>query len=343
MGIGLEPTKKRQTVKQHLKELRNRFFVCLISLAVFSIGFYFFYEPIIKLLSKSLGSELYYNTPAGGFTFIIRICTSGAVVLTVPIIVYNLIKFIKPAFEKFLTTKRIIIISLLSTIFALAGASFAYFSILPESISFFNEFNINGLSALINADDYLSFVAGLVAVFAIIFQVPLLMLLADKIKRIPPKKLLKNEVWVILLSVIIAIITPFNYDFFSTFVVAVPIIGLYNISIIIISLRHFILDTRYKSTKRAIIIKPSIIEDFALSELEFSSMKDSLPKLKKTPVFKPNSAVAIDFKVKTIKNAQVEQAQWYQERQQRIARINSNVHVFSDIMPRKSSRVLTLQ
>lgn len=85
-----------------------------------------------------------------------------------------------------------------------------------------------------NADQYLSFVTGMIAVFAIIFQVPLIMLLVDSIKNITPKDMFKMEKWVVVISIVVAIITPFNYDILFSLVVAVPIIGLYNLSILMV-------------------------------------------------------------------------------------------------------------
>lgn len=279
MGTRHQPITTKQTVKQHLQEIRNRFFVCIAIFIIFGVMIFFFYEPIISLLGHSLGSKMYYTTPAGGFSFVMRICTSGAIIFTIPIIIFNIIQFIRPAFPNILTTKRIIIISIFSSALALTGGAFAYFLILPESLNFFSGFNISGLDALIGADDYLNFVISMITAFAIIFQVPLLMLLADSIKRIPPKKMLKNEIWIVLISVVVAIITPFNYDILSSLIVAIPIIGLYNLSIAIISLRHFILRSTQKHAQTAMIVKPSMAKDLSLTSYELTNIKQAIKPL----------------------------------------------------------------
>lgn len=349
MGTRHQPITTKQTVKQHLQEIRNRFFVCIAIFIIFGVMIFFFYEPIISLLGHSLGSKMYYTTPAGGFSFVMRICTSGAIIFTIPIIIFNIIQFIRPAFPNILTTKRIIIISVFSSALALTGGAFAYFLILPESLNFFSGFNISGLDALIGADDYLNFVISMITAFAIIFQVPLLILLVDSIKKISPKILLKNEIWIVLISVVVAIITPFNYDVLSSLIVAIPIIGLYNLSIAIISLRHFILRSTQKHVQTAVIVKPSMTKDLSLTSYELADIKEAIKTLNTPTSIKPAIAVKkpidINFSVNKSKDKNITQPQWSREKQLRLSQIQTSrkAKVFSDILPRQSNRVLASQ
>lgn len=347
MGKAVELSKRKQTVGEHFRELRRRFFACVGIFVSFAVAIYFFYEPIVKILSGSLGSELYYSNPAGGFAFILRICTTGAIIFTIPFIFYNVIKFAKPAFEKVLTTKRIISVSIFSIILALIGAAFAYFLILPESIHFFGDFNVGGLSALINADEYLTFVTSMIAAFAAIFQVPLLMLFIDSVKPIPPQKLFKNEFWVVVISIVVAIITPFNYDVMSSLIVAIPIIGLYNLSIVLILFKNLMTKGSLSVNQKSTVIKPVINGDFYLTDDEFIKIRDDIINFELESPIDPGFNVAnqtnIDFKVKAIRNSQLDKAAWLKAKQARIVQINSNKRVFSDIMPRRTNRVLASQ
>lgn len=338
-------TKAKQTVREHLKELRGRFFVCVGFFISLTIVIYFIYEPIIAFLGKTLGSELYYNTPAGGFSFVMRICTTGAMILTVPVIVYHIIKFIKPAFERILSTRKIIFVSIFSTVMAICGSSFAYFIILPESLHFFGEFNISGLNALISADEYLSFILSMVVVFAIVFQVPLLMLLADNIKPIPPKKLIKNEIWVVVIGIIIAIITPFNYDILSSLVVSIPIIGLYNLSIIFILFKRLVLNLKSKNNHVGIIVKPIVATEFSLTNNAFELIKNDIidieTKFNNTILAKNEinkKPMSIDFKVRTIKNIQQDNLIKKHNHKDLIQQTIPRKKAFFDIIPNKISR-----
>jgi sec-independent protein translocase protein TatC len=343
VGKTAESAKTKQTVREHLRELRRRLFLCLGIFIFFAIAIYFVYEPIIRTISGTLGSELYYNTPAGGFSFVMRICTTGAMVITIPFVIYNVVKFIKPAFEKILTTKRIALISIFSSLFAASGAAFAYFVILPESLYFFGGFNISGLSALINADEYLSFVTNMIVVFAMIFQVPMLMILADTIKPIPPKKMLNNEIWVVIVSLIVAIIAPFNYDILSSLIIVLPIIGLYNLSIILILSRQFIRRKKPNYNNKFVVVKANYLEEFALSDTAFMDIREDIINFEKqSPIFSAlviKNPVIMDFKVKIIKNYQTEN----NPKSKYLNQVRPRVKVFSDIIPRQSSHALTSQ
>ncbi len=246
----------------HLRELLFRSLICIFCLIISGVVVFFFYEPILNLLRSPLDDPLYYNNPAGSLTLIMRICFISALTITIPIIIYNIIMFIRPAFSEALNNKRVYFTTGLSSILAISGAAFAYLCILPGTLEFFSGFKVNGLSALISADSYLDFVINMITAFVLIFQLPLIIILADSINKIPPKKLLKNEKWVILGSVIIVIITPFNYDLITSLFVAVPIIALYNLSIIIIALRHLGQKRQAKkhatTTQSSYIIKPII-------------------------------------------------------------------------------------
>lgn len=349
MGLAtVQSIKTEQTVRDHLRELRSRLIVCILVYVTAGVGLFFVYEPILKALSSTLGSELYYSDPAGGFSFIMKICSTGALIFTIPVIVFNLIKYIKPACEKVLTNKRIILVSVFSTLLAALGAAFAFYIILPETINFFGGFEVGGLSALISADQYLSFITSMIAVFAIVFQVPLVMLLIDTIKRITPGKMLGMEKWVVIISIVIAIITPFNYDILSSLVVAIPIVGLYNLSIVIVILNHKLISFRNHKLVQAIVVKPTIQTDFVINDDNIINFGDALTILDKQKIMQKQAiqfasasiptAQTIDFKKQNISIAEVKPAAWVEERKQQRLALNAKVKVFSDIMPTNSNR-----
>jgi hypothetical protein len=182
----------------------------------------------------------------------------GALTVTIPVIVYNLIMFIQPAFEKSVPRKRIYLTTALSSILAAAGAVFAFTCILPGTLKFFAGFQTNGISALISADSYLSFVTNIIITFVIIFQLPLLITFVDSIKPLKPRKLLKLEKWVVLGSLIIALLAPFTYDFMTSILIAVPIIALYNLSILIVLATHAKANHKARSIAHKAQTKPNI-------------------------------------------------------------------------------------
>jgi sec-independent protein translocase protein TatC len=238
---------------------------------------YAFYGPILELLRSPLGAPLYYSSPAGSFAFIMKICFMGALIITIPIIIYNLIMFVRPAFEQALPRKRVYLTTVASAFFAIAGAIFAFYCILPGTLHFFAGFQVSGLSALISADSYLNFVTNIIITFVIVFQIPLLIVFIDSIKPLPPKKLLGLEKWVILGSLIVALLAPFTYDLVTSLLIALPIIVLYNLSIIIVVMRHARASRKERATNYAKISRPnipSIPESTLLNNLSFEDLFD---------------------------------------------------------------------
>lgn len=222
----------------HVRELRMRLVVSLITLIIAGIAVYAFYGPILTLLRSPLNTPLYYSSPAGSFAFVMKVCFMGALAITIPVIIYNLIMFVRPVFEDKLPLGRVYGTTALSAVLALTGAVFAFVFILPGTLHFFSGFQVSGLNALISADSYLSFVTNVIITFILMFQLPLLVAFIDSIHPLPPKKLLSMEKWVILGSLIISILVPFAFDLMTCLMIALPIVVLYNLSIIIVVLQH---------------------------------------------------------------------------------------------------------
>lgn len=112
---------------EHVRELFFRFLFSALSLLVVGIGVYFFYEPILNILRAPLNAPLYYNSPIGSFSFVMKVCFMGALTITIPVIIYNLIMFVQPAFEGKLTKKRVYLFSSVSSILAISGAIFCIY------------------------------------------------------------------------------------------------------------------------------------------------------------------------------------------------------------------------
>ena len=175
------------TLQGHLRELALRIGISLVAMIIAGLTVYAFYEPILSLLRSPLNAPLYYNNPAGSFALILKICFMGALTISIPILIYNLIMFIRPAFEQSISKKLVYITSFSSSLLAMVGAAFAFTVILPGSLNFFAGFRVSGLDALISADSYLGFVSNIIITFVIMFQLPLLITFIDTIKPLPPK------------------------------------------------------------------------------------------------------------------------------------------------------------
>jgi sec-independent protein translocase protein TatC len=231
----------------HVKEFQIRLLVVVAILIVGMVVGYFFYEPLFAFIKAPLNGPLHYTSPSGSFTFVIKICLLVGIITAIPAAVYNIIMFVQPALKKRLSKVRVYLATLFSLLLATIGGSFAFFIIIPLALKFFYKFQVDGLVALISADDYLRFVVGVIITFVLIFQLPLIISFIDHIKPLSPLKLFKAEKYIIVGSVAVGVLVPFAFDPVVQMLIASPIIVLYNLSIGIVFIQRLM---RAKAAKR---------------------------------------------------------------------------------------------
>jgi sec-independent protein translocase protein TatC len=249
---------KNQTVKQHLREMLTRLVWVVIMFVAGSVAGYIFHIQIIAFLQHYISGALYYTSPAGSFNFVMKVTLLVGVITAVPALIYQVIKYIQPALKATHRYKRIWLVSLISLTLAITGAAFALFIVIPMSLRFFASFNISNLKPLISADQYLDYVIKALTWFAILFQIPLITLFINRIKPLRPRTLLKYERHVVVAALVIALILPFTYDPLTQFIIAVPIILLYNLSIIFIWFANRKTKVTIKKVSQTVVEKPQI-------------------------------------------------------------------------------------
>lgn len=225
------------TLLDHIHELRLRF---LLSAVVFAAGAalgYVFRGPVILFLQRPLHESLYYTTPMGSFEFVMQICGVVGLLVALPVIIYNLLRFIEPALSRQLSTRLLVGVVGLSFALAVAGAGFAYYVSLPAALHFFGSVGTSHLQPLISVDQYFRFVFAYLATFALVFQLPLILLLADHVTPLGPRGLRKWRKLVVVLAFAVALVSPSAPDPLSQVILALPIILLYEASLAIIWVR----------------------------------------------------------------------------------------------------------
>lgn len=222
------------TFQAHVKELRHRLYWVFGTFICIGAVTYNFRDDVLKILQKPLGAPLYYSSPVGGFNFNLKSVAVVSLFLALPMIVYQVVKFIEPALTSRIGRKKLVLIVGTSFTLAVMGIAFGYYCVLPLSLHFFSGFSSKQVRPLIFADQYLSFLMSNILVFALVFQIPLVALFINWIKPLPPRKVLHYQRYVIVGAFAIALILPFTYSPISQFIVAVPIIFLYYLSIVFI-------------------------------------------------------------------------------------------------------------
>lgn len=218
---------------EHFWELRNRFYLSLFVFLVGSVIGYFFQDRVIEFLIKPLNQPLYYSSPAGGFNFLLSLSFFFGLVISFPFVILQIFFFVNPALPR----KRdfsFLFYFLLSIFLLVLGISFAYTISLPAAIKFLNEFSSGQVKSLISTNEYFSFVSRYLLGFGLLFQLPLIMIFINNIIRLKISQLMGFQRWVVLISFLIAAILTPTPDFLDQTIMALPIIFLYQISIIIV-------------------------------------------------------------------------------------------------------------
>lgn len=334
-------SQKAMTLIDHIRELQKRVLISFIVLLAAGVLVYFFYEPILNLLRSPLGAPLFYSSPAGSFAFVMKICFMGALALATPIIIYNLIMFIRPAFSKPVAKRRVVGASALSALLAFAGAAFGFYYIVPGALRFFAGFQVSGLNALISADSYLGFVTNVIITFVLVFQLPLLLAFIDRIKPIKPSALLRGEKWAVLAGLGISALVPFAFDLVTSLLIALPIIALYNISILIIVIQHAAI---HRAERKLHTFNPASIPPSSLA-LDTLSFEDLVGKQQAAKLVSSDAPVAIQktsmragMDIRRAKSAPepVQPAEWVHRIHDPIP-LDSRMRMVTDIQPRSQA------
>ena len=226
---------KSLTLVGHLDELRKRLIVIVATVIIGTSISYNYIGYIVELLIRPVGNlSFIYLSPPDLFIAYVKIAIATGCVLTMPIILYQVWRFVLPGITK---KQRIYVIlsNLASMIFFLTGASFAYFYIVPISIRFFTKLARAEIQPYFSFASYTSFVGSMLLAFGITFQLPILVMLLTQFNLITPQFLKKSrKIIVLLIFVLAAILTP--PDVVSQTLLAAPMLLLLELSIILSSL-----------------------------------------------------------------------------------------------------------
>ncbi len=151
--------------------------------------------------------------------------------LASPVIFSQIWRFVAPGLYRH-EKKVILPFTLLSAVCFLAGAAFGYLVVFPPAFRFLMGFTTEYLSPLPTVNEYFSLSLRLLIAFGVIFELPVFMVLLAKIGLVNTRFLTKNRRYAILLAFIIAAILTPTPDVVNQFLMAVPLMLLYEISIV---------------------------------------------------------------------------------------------------------------
>lgn len=222
---------------EHAYELRPRLFYIAISIVVFSLFAYSINQRLVSLLLKPADVQKFtYASPVGGVDFLFRVCLYFGIAISIPVIVYQLLRYLEPLF-KVGSGKLITRGSIASGGLVVIGISIGYFIGLPTTIHFLlHQFVANQVQPILTIQSYMSFVAMYMLGSALLFQIPLIMVFINRVKPLSPKTLrsMKYEKWVIILAFIFGGIMNPNPSLVDQAIIVLPLIFMYQIGIFLV-------------------------------------------------------------------------------------------------------------
>ena len=225
----------RLSLVEHLDELRSRLMVALFAFGV-AFGLCFWQdERLIDFVNKPLpdGHEPITLSPTEPLMTTVTVAAYGAILLAMPIILYQIYAFVLPAFSP---SERKVALPLLLMIpfLFVGGVAFGYFVVLKPALSFLLDFNSGEFQTEVRARDYYSFVSLSLLSIGILFQIPVGVLGLTRLGITTPEKLRKNRRFAIVGCAVLAALLP-TIDPVTMLIEMVPLIALYELSILLAS------------------------------------------------------------------------------------------------------------
>lgn len=223
------------SIIEHIDELRKRLMIIAVFFVVAVIASFFLAQPLIHFLqfsneAKTLQLHSFKVTDPVNIYF--QVIFVLAIVMTSPIILYQLWAFITPGLyptERKATLRYIPYIVFLF----LLGVMFSYKILFPYMIHFMAEMSMDmDIQQTIGINEYFQFLLQLTLPFGVVFELPMVVLFLTRLGIITPHMLSKFRKYAYFILMVIAdIITP--TDVMSLFIVSIPLCILYEISILI--------------------------------------------------------------------------------------------------------------
>jgi sec-independent protein translocase protein TatC len=227
----------RLTLVEHLDELRTRIIACVAVLVVAMSLCVWQNDRLLDIANDPIPDELLRAGgpvtlgPAEAFTTTLTVSAYFALLLSLPIVLYQLYAYVLPAFSD--AERRVILpLLLLAPLLFVAGVLFAYFVVMPPAIDFLVNFNDEEFNNQLRAREYYTFFATLLIAMGLIFELPLGILAVTRLGIVTPEQLAANRRYAILVIAIVAALLP-SIDPVTLILEMIPIVILFELSILL--------------------------------------------------------------------------------------------------------------
>ena len=186
------------------------------------------------------------------FTATVRVAAYAALLVSLPVLLYQLYAFLLPAFSPREREVAVPLMLMVPFLF-IAGVAFGYLLVLPAAVRFLQHFNDDQYDILIQARDYYKFAVMILGVMGLLFQMPIVIIGVTRVGIVSTRTLRANRRYAILIIAVIAMVLP-GQDPVTMLSMMLPMIVLFEVSILWASL----LDRR---KERALVRAGAVSDD----------------------------------------------------------------------------------
>lgn len=231
---------------EHLRELRSRLTRAVIAIAVFTILGLVFYAPILNFLThpynemrpllerEGIDTQLIITGVGGAFQYQLKISLVFGLLASSPFWLWQIWAFVLPALHRHEKRWALLLAGTGAPLF-IGGAALAYV-VLPKAMEILIGFVPDGFGSLVTGAEYFDFIVKMMLVFGVAAEIPLVVVLLNRLGLVSAKQLASARPWTIIgIFVFAAIATP-TTDPLTMLFLAVPMTILYLISEVIAKL-----------------------------------------------------------------------------------------------------------
>jgi sec-independent protein translocase protein TatC len=227
-----EETGGQMTLLEHLEELRSRLVKVAIAIGIATAISFAFAQQFVDFLAVPIGGldKLQAIDVTENISVFMQVSLIGGLVLAMPVIVYQLIRFIVPGLTDDEKRYLWIVVPTASLLFVV-GVAFAFFVMLPNAVPFLTSF-LN-IPTKPRPETYFGFITKLMFWIGVSFQTPLILAFLARLGIITPQLLIKYRRYaIVLMAILAAVITP-TVDPVNMMLVMAPLVILYELGILL--------------------------------------------------------------------------------------------------------------
>ncbi len=223
----------KQTILQHLEDLRKALIISIIAIIVAAVASFSFNEQILAIITSpltSLDENLVVTGVTEAFFVKLKLAFLSGFIIASPIVLWSFWSFFKPALYPS-ERKYIYVLLPVSMLLFAGGVLFSYFGILHLVLKFFIYIAGDTLETMFKVDQYVAFVLAFTIPFGMVFELPVVVYFLTIIGVIKYEMLASNRKYALLVIVILAAALTPGPDPVSQMMMAGPVYLLFEISI----------------------------------------------------------------------------------------------------------------